>query len=123
MVAEQVTRNTETRNIGIIYPGLKPPERTCNDKKCPWHGTTRVRGLILVGKVVKAKMQNTVVVEREYYVWIRKFKRYERRRSRIHAHNPPCIAAKEGDIVLIGETKPLAKSVAFTVLGVIRKVS
>ncbi|MDK6027950.1 30S ribosomal protein S17 [Ignisphaera sp. 4213-co] len=116
-----IQQNTRTRNIGIVYPGLKPPERTCNDDKCPWHGNVSVRGLLLTGKVIKAKMQNTVVVEREYVVWVRKFKRYERRRSRIHVHNPPCISAKEGDIVLIGETRPLAKSVSFVVLGVIGK--
>lgn len=114
-------QNVQARNIGIVYPGLKPPEKVCNDKKCPWHGNVRVRGLLLVGKVIKSRMQNTVVVEREYVVWVRKFKRYERRRSRIHAHNPPCISAKEGDIVLIGETRPLAKSVSFVVLGVIGK--
>jgi SSU ribosomal protein S17P len=118
-MSEQKTKNV--RNIGIVYPGLKPPEKICSDKKCPWHGNIKVRGLTLVGKVIKAKMQNTVIVEREYYVWVRKFKRYERRRSRLHVHNPPCIGAKEGDVVLIGETRPLAKSVAFTVLGIIKR--
>ncbi len=111
------------KDIGIRYPGLKPPETVCNDKKCPWHGKVRVRGMLLVGKVVKARMQRTVVVEREYLVWIPKYMRYERRRSKIHAHNPPCINAKEGDIVLIGETRPLAKSVAFVVLGVLKRGS
>ncbi|NPA97338.1 MAG: 30S ribosomal protein S17 [Crenarchaeota archaeon] len=110
-----------SRDVGVRYPGLKPPETTCNDRKCPWHGSVRVRGLLLVGKVVKAKMQRTVVVEREYLVWIPKYMRYERRRSKIHAHNPPCINAKEGDIVLIGETRPLAKSVSFVVLGVLKR--
>ena len=111
----------KTRDIGIRYPGLKPPETVCDDKKCPWHGKVRVRGTLLVGKVIKARMQRTAVVEIEYLVWIPKYMRYERRRSRIHAHNPPCINAKEGDIVLIGETRPLAKSVAFAILGVLKR--
>jgi small subunit ribosomal protein S17 len=64
-------------------------------------------------------MQKTVVVEREYLYYDRKYKRYERRRSKIHAHNPPCISAKEGDVVVIGETRPLAKTVHFVVLAVI----
>lgn len=79
----------------------------------------RVRGLILKGVVVKAKMKNTVVVEREYLYYDRKYRRYERRTSRIHAHNPPCINAKEGDIVIIGETRPLSKTVHFVVLAVV----
>ncbi len=106
---------------GIMYEGLKPPENECEDPLCPWHGHLKVRGGLLVGKVVKAKMKNTVVVERNYLVYSRKYMRYERRRSRIHAHNPPCIAAKEGDEVLIGETRPISKSVAWVVLGVLKK--
>jgi small subunit ribosomal protein S17 len=109
--------SVRVRNVGI--PGLKPPEKTCNDPKCPWHGKVRVRGLILTGVVIKNKMKNTVVVEREYLYYDRKYKRYEKRRSRIHAHNPPCINAQPGDIVVIGETRPLAKTVHFVVLGVI----
>ena len=109
------------RDIGVRWPGLKPPDRSCNDEKCPWHGKTRVRGQLLVGRVVKARMQRTVVVEREYLVWVPKYMRYERRRSKIHAHNPPCVDAKEGDVVLIGETRPLAKSVAFVVIGVLKR--
>ncbi|ABM81139.1 30S ribosomal protein S17 [Hyperthermus butylicus] len=111
--------SVRVRNVGI--PGVKPPERTCNDPKCPWHGKVRVRGLILTGVVIKNKMKNTVVVEREYLYYDRKYKRYERRRSRIHAHNPPCINAQPGDIVIIGETRPLAKTVHFVVLGVVGK--
>ncbi|RLG86913.1 MAG: 30S ribosomal protein S17 [Thermoprotei archaeon] len=112
---------TKAKDIGIKYPGLKPPETTCNDKKCPWHGEIRVHGLLLVGKVVKAKMHRTVVVQRDYLVYIPKYMRYEKRRNKIHAHNPPCINAKEGDLVLIGETRPLAKSVAFVVLGILER--
>lgn len=109
--------SARVRNVGI--PGVKPPEKTCNDPKCPWHGHLRVRGLVLTGVVVKNKMKNTVVVEREYIYYDRKYKRYEKRRSKIHAHNPPCINAQPGDIVVIGETRPLSKTVHFVVLGVI----
>ncbi len=109
------------RNIGISYPGLEPPKEVCQDDKCPWHGSVRVRGLILEGVVDKSRMMRTAVIKREYVKYNRKYKRYERRRSVIHAHNPPCINAKPGDVVVIGETRPLAKSVAFVILGVVRK--
>jgi len=104
------------RNIGI--PGIEPPQKTCNDPLCPWHGHIKVRGLILEGVVVKAKMEKTVVVEREYLHYNRKYRRYEKRRSKIHAHLPPCIEVREGDRVIIGETRPLAKTVHFVVLAV-----
>jgi small subunit ribosomal protein S17 len=109
------------RNIGIKHPDLHPPERTCDDPYCPWHGHIRVRGGLLEGKVVKARMKHTVVVEREYLVYVRKYMRYERRRSRIHAHLPPCIDASPGDVVLIGETRPISKTVSWVVLGVIKR--
>ncbi len=110
-----------TNNVGINYRGLKPPQNACDDPACPWHGHIKVRGLILEGIVIKSKMDKTVVVEREYTVYDRKYMRYERRRSRIHAHNPPCINAKEGDIVVLGETRPISKSVSMVVLGVVSK--
>ncbi|MEM1896164.1 MAG: 30S ribosomal protein S17 [Ignisphaera sp.] len=115
-----MSQPVKAKNIGIVYPGLKPPEKSCNDLKCPWHGHIKVRGMLIVGKIVKTRMKSTVTVEREYTVWIRKYRRYEKRRSKIHAHCPPCISVREGDIVLIGETRPLAKSVAFVVLGVLK---
>jgi len=112
---------SKVNNIGIRYEGLKPPEKTCDDPLCPWHGHLKVRGRVLVGKVYKARMKKAVVVEREYLVYVRKYMRYERRRSRIHAYLPPCIDVSPGDTVLIGETRPLAKSISWVVLGVLKK--
>ncbi|MEM1701512.1 MAG: 30S ribosomal protein S17 [Desulfurococcaceae archaeon] len=106
-------------NIGI--PGLNPPEKTCNDPLCPWHGHLKVRGILLRGVVVKRKMQKTVVVRHEYLHYVRKYMRYERRRRHIHARLPTCIDVNEGDEVLIGETRPLSKTVSFVVLGVLRR--
>ncbi|MGC9148656.1 MAG: 30S ribosomal protein S17 [Sulfolobales archaeon] len=113
------TATTKVRDIGIKYEGLKPPTRTCNDPNCPWHGTISVRGQLLEAIVIRNRMQRTVVVEREYLKYIPKYMRYEKRRSRYHAHLPPCIDVKPGDRVLIGETRPIAKSVSFVVLGVL----
>ncbi len=103
------------RHVGI--PGLKPPSKSCNDPLCPWHGTLPVRGKILEGKVVSTRMQRTITILHEYLLYIPKYKRYERRRRKIHAHLPPCIEVKEGDVVIIGETRPLSKTVHFVVLA------
>ncbi len=103
------------RNIGIEW--IKPPARACDDDKCPWHGSLPVRGRLLEAKVVKFRARNMAVLERVYYYYQPKYMRYERRRSVLHAYVPPCVDVREGDTVFIGETRPLAKSVAFVVLG------
>jgi len=105
----------------VVRPGKKifdiePPSNTCNDPNCPYHGSIKVRGLITEGVVIKARSPKTVVVEREVITYVPKYMRYMRSRSRIHAHVPGCINVKEGDRVIIGETKPIAKTVSFVLL-------
>ena len=101
------------KNIGI---DVKPPMRGCDDAKCPYHGDVRVRGIILTGEVYKKYMKNTIIVERKYAHYVKKYKRYERRRSRIPAHLPPCIDVEVGDRVKIAECRPLSKTVSFVVV-------
>lgn len=95
---------------------FKKPKKTCEDRNCPFHGELPVRGRILEGVVVSAKMDKTVVVERNYLQYVSKFMKYERRRSRIPSHSPPCIDAQEGDRVTIAECRPLSKTVSFVVV-------
>jgi len=95
---------------------LKKPKKSCNDKNCPFHGSLPVRGRVLEGVVVSAKMDKTVIVRRDYLHYVPKFKRYERRHSHIPAHNPPCINAKEGERVKIAECRPISKTVSFVVV-------
>lgn len=106
------------RDIGI---DAKPPERVCNDPKCCWHGKLSIRGKILEGVVMSAKMMETAIVRREYFHYDRKYRRYEKRHSSIPAHNPPCINAREGDLVKIGECRPLSKTVSFVIIEKLEK--
>lgn len=103
------------RNTGI--PGVNPPEKVCNDPLCPWHGELPVRGVIMEVTVEKIRMNKTAVVVHEYPHYVPKYMRYERRRKKKHVRVPPCIEIKPGDRVIIGECRPLAKSVSFVVLG------
>ena len=103
----------KVRDIGI---DVKPPEKECNDPNCPFHGTLSVRGKILEGIVVSDKMHRTVIVRRDYLHYVPKYERYERRHSRIPAHNPDCINAKVGDKVRIAECRPLSKTKHFVVI-------
>lgn len=88
----------------------------CNDVKCPIHGNVKVRGDILEGVVVSAKPKNTATVMIKRIKKVQKYERYKKERSKLHVHNPPCISAKEGDIVRIGETRKLSKTKNFVIL-------
>ena len=78
-----------------------------------------VRGNEFVGKVVSAKAPKTVTVMREIVVYNSKFERYKKVRSKVHAHNPEWINAKENDIVKIGETRKISKTKAFIVTEIV----
>ena len=101
-----------SRDIGIA----PTPRRTCDDVNCPFHGTLSVRGRIMEATVISDKMDKTITVEQTQLQLVPKYKRYRRRRTRLHAHNPPCINVGVGDKVRIGECRPLAKSVSFVVI-------
>lgn len=95
---------------------LKKPKKSCDDKNCLFHGELSVRGRVLDGSVVSAKMDKTVIVRRDYLHYVPKYRRYERRHGHIAAHNPPCLEAKEGDQVKIAECRPISKTVSFVVV-------
>ena len=102
------------KTIGI--KDVKAPSNSCTDAKCPFHGTLSVRGRMLTGKVISSRMGRTVNVEWERRIYVPKYERYLKKRSRVKAHNPDCIAAKDGDMVRIGECRQLSKTKQFTVL-------
>ena len=88
----------------------------CDDIHCPAHGSLSTRGIILEGRVASDKMDKNVIVQRDYYVKSKKYNRYKRAKSRIPAHNPPCINAKAGDNVKIMECRKLSKTVGFVIV-------
>lgn len=97
--------------------GMKAPENPCSDPRCPFHGSLSVRGRVLEGTVVSDKRSKTVTVEIPRVHRVEKYERFEKRTSRIHAHNPPCINAKVGERVKIAECRRLSKTKAFVVIG------
>lgn len=66
-------------------------------------------------------MEKTAIIKRDYLHYIPKFRRYERRRSHIPAHNPPCLKVKVGETVKIAECRPLSKTVSFVIVGRLRE--
>lgn len=103
------------QDIGL---NVAAPKEECSDVNCPFHGSLPVRGQVITGKVVSDRMMGTVVVERDYLHYVRKYKRFEKRSSKLHAHSPPCIHARVGDVVKIAECRPLSKTTTFVVVEV-----
>ncbi|MFQ5711077.1 MAG: 30S ribosomal protein S17 [Candidatus Geothermarchaeales archaeon] len=104
----------KARDIGLDVP---LPAKSCDDVNCPFHGKLSVRGITLTGKVVSFKMDKTAVLEREFIRYVKKYKRYEKRRTRINVHVPPCLDLSVGDQVLAAECRPLSKTVSFVVVA------
>eukprot|EP00246_Nothoceros_aenigmaticus_P012871 TRINITY_DN417_c0_g1_i1.p1 TRINITY_DN417_c0_g1~~TRINITY_DN417_c0_g1_i1.p1 ORF type:complete len:161 (-),score=30.13 TRINITY_DN417_c0_g1_i1:335-817(-) len=108
------------KNVGL---GFKTPREAIEgayiDKKCPFTGNVSIRGRILSGTVNCAKMTRTITVRRDYLHFVKKYQRYEKRHSNLSAHVSPCFRVKEGDKVIIGQCRPLSKTVRFNVLKVI----
>jgi len=108
-----------TRSIGL---GIKTPDAatqgTYVDKKCPFTGDVSIRGRILKAMVISTKMKNTAIVRRDYLRYVKKYRRFEKRHKNMAVHVSPCFEnVKEGDVVTVGQCRPLSKTVRFNVLS------
>lgn len=107
-----------SKSVGL---GIKTPasaiEANFVDKKCPFTGDVSIRGRILKGLVISTKMKRTIVVRRDYLHYITKYRRFEKRHKNIAVHCSPAFPVKEGDVVTIGQCRPLSKTVRFNVVA------
>jgi len=71
------------------------------------------RGRTFTGTVVSMKMSKTITIEWQRRRFIPKYERYEKRRTRIHAHLPDGTDVKVGDLVKVMETRPISKTKNF----------
>lgn len=111
-------KKQKERDIGFK---VASPAKTCNDGKCPFHGSIKLRGKSFFGTVVKAEMQKSAVV---MWVWKRKvpkYERFEKVRTKIKVHNPACINAEKADFVRVAETRPLSKTKHFVIIEKLSK--
>lgn len=103
----------KAKNIGI---DVKLPEKECSDKKCPFHGSLSVRGRIIKGIVVSKDVHTSATIESERTIFVKKYERYLKKKSRIRVHNSPCINAQVGDEVKAMECHPLSKTKHFVIV-------
>jgi small subunit ribosomal protein S11e len=107
------------KSIGL---GFTTPQSAIDgtyvDAKCPFTGEVNIRGRIMRGVVKSCKMKRTIIVRRDYLKWVSKYQRYEKKHRNMAVHVSPAFEVKEGDEVVIGECRPLSKTVRFNVLKV-----
>jgi small subunit ribosomal protein S17 len=100
------------------------PAMNCEDNFCPFHGNRKLklRGRIFEGRVTK-KLHGRVTIQFERMLKIPKYERYEKRKTKIHARLPSCMEhdVSEGDLIQIGETRPISKMIHFVVTKIILK--
>jgi small subunit ribosomal protein S17 len=71
------------------------------------------RGRTFVGTVISNRMSKTVTVEWDRRKYVPKYQRYEKRRTRVKAHDP--FGLQVGEKVEIVETRPISKTKNFLV--------
>jgi len=111
-------KKTQGKNIGLE---VKLPEKECQDGNCPFHSNQKVRGRLISCVVIKTDPFKSATIKFERIYPLPKYERYEKRTSKLRVHNPPCINAKQGDKVLIAETRPISKTKNFVIVEVHEK--
>jgi len=120
MVEEKQKTKEETKKMEKKET-LKQEKVICNDIKCPFHGALRVHGRVFRGTVLK-KFAKRVVIEFERTLYIAKYERYAKKKTKLHARLPDCLSSEinVGDYIEIRECRPLSKIIKFVVIKKIR---
>jgi small subunit ribosomal protein S17 len=119
-------KKTEAKSSEKKEKAGKPAEKTvrtiCKDKNCHIHGNLKTRGRTFQGRVIK-KFPKRVVIEFERMIYVRKYERYYKSKTKLHARLPECIEKKVevGDLIKIQECRPLSKLVHFVVIAKVNK--
>jgi small subunit ribosomal protein S17 len=99
----------------------KLAEAICQDIDCPTHGNLKTRGKIFEGKVI-SKFHKRIAIEFERMVYVKKYERYAKSRTKVHARLPVCMenSINLGDLIKIKECRPLSKIIHFVVIEKIK---
>ena len=104
----------------------KNAKDSCTDKLCPFHGSKgrrlKLRGRTFEGTVIR-KHHGRVTIQFERMNYLQKYERYEKRRTKMHARLTDCMKDEVniGDLIRVGETRPISKTIHFVVIKVTKK--
>ncbi|MFH1585740.1 MAG: 30S ribosomal protein S17 [archaeon] len=93
----------------------------CSDKDCPIHGNLKVRGRAFEGRVIR-KFHKRIAIEFERMIYIRKYERYAKSKTKINARLPVCMEKdiEVGDLIRVQECRPLSKIIHHVVIKKIK---
>jgi len=96
-------------------------EGVCKDRDCIIHGRLKARGRIFEG-IVKRKFPRRIMIELERMIYVKKYERYAKSRTKIHARVSTCMEKEInlGDLVSVQECRPLSKIIHFVVVKKIK---
>ena len=100
---------------------MKKEETKCEDKQCPIHGHLKARGKIFKGTVISKKPKR-VAIEFERMIYVRKYERYSKSKTKVHARLPECMEKEInlGDLIKVQECRPLSKIIHLVVMEKIK---
>jgi len=93
----------------------------CHDKNCHIHGNLKTRGRTFEGTVTK-KFPHRITIEFERMIYSKKYERYYKSKTKLHAKLTKCMEKyiDVGDLIAIQETRPLSKIIHFVVIDKIK---
>ena len=119
MTEQKITKGKEEKKIE--QEKKNKISESCQDKQCPFHGRLKARGRTFRGFVIK-KFPRRIAIEFERIIYVRKFERHMKKKTKIHARLPDCMKddIQIGDYVEIRECRPLSKIIHFVVIKKIK---
>ena len=82
--------------------------------------TVATHGRVFQGYVTK-KFPKRVVVEFDRTIYMPKYERFMKDKTRLHARTPEGMDVSVGDYVKVQECRPLSKIIHFVVIEIVRK--
>lgn len=114
-------KKTENRKTQAKESKNQASGTDCKDVTCPFHGELRARGRFFQGVVIR-KLPRRIAIEFERMIYVKKYERYMRSKTKIHARLPDCLVneIQVGDYIQVQECRPLSKIIHFVVVKKIK---
>merc|ERR1712080_388467 len=126
-VIGKASKSKDQRFVKSVGLGFKTPREATEgiyiDKKCPFTGNEYSRSYTN-WYCAEYENEENYCDQTRLSSFIKKYQRYEKRHKTLAAHMSPCFRDVQlGDLVTVGQCRPLSKTVRFNVLKVTKSVA